>query len=167
MKPELLLLLLLLLSGAAAAPPPPLGLLLRTDSALRIGCFAPRSFAGSTFELFAMGSRVPVRSVPAEPQQHTVEFELDGAAAASRCYWCRYRSYNGSAWETSELSEGIAVNGTDDAGCSIPAAGTDPPLPCSPPLQLGTGTRGPCGSAAAPVAARLVPLFALVLSVVA
>ncbi|KAM9514152.1 uncharacterized protein ACIB01_019058 isoform 2-T2 [Guaruba guarouba] len=153
MRPEPLLLLLLLLSGAAAAPPPPLGLLLGSHGPPRIGCFAPRLFAGSTFELLAEGSRAPLRSVPAQPHQHTVEFALDGAAAAFRCYRCRYRSYNGSAWETSELSEGIAVNGSADAACAIAAAGTEPPLPRSEPG----------GSAAAPGAPRLLPLLALML----
>ncbi|KAM4643796.1 erythropoietin receptor, partial [Amazona ochrocephala] len=141
--------------GAAAAPPPPLGLLLGTDAPpLRIGCFAPRRFAGSTFELLPAGSRAPLRSIPAEPRQHTVEFALDGAAAAARCYRCRYRSYNGSAWETSELSEAIAVNGSGDAECGAAAAGTASPLPRSEPGG---------SAAAAPGAPRLLPLLALAL----
>ncbi|KAM6037485.1 uncharacterized protein LJ206_000354 isoform 2-T2 [Theristicus caerulescens] len=107
--------LLLLVAGAVAAPglsPAPLGLLSQEDGGPpTIICLAPRSYAGSTFELFAAGAGVPAQSVSAEPDQHKVDFTLDRATPASRCYRCRYRSYNGSAWQTSAFSMEIMVNG--------------------------------------------------------
>lgn len=131
---------LLLVAGAVAAPRfslPPLGLLFQEDGGPpKISCFAPRSYAGSTFELFAVGAGVPVQSVSAEPHQHKVDFTLDGAAAVSRCYRCRYRSYNGSAWQTSAFSMEIVVNASGDAGCHPPtAAPTGRPLPTSTTLR--------------------------------
>ncbi|KAM6038301.1 uncharacterized protein VSU04_015747, partial [Chlamydotis macqueenii] len=132
--------LLFLLAGAAAAPtlsPAPLALLSRRDEGgLKISCFAPRGYAGSTFELFAAGAGVPVRSVSAEPGQHRVEFNLDDAAAAARCYRCRYRSSNGSAWQPSAFSTEIVANASGDAGCRPPAAApTGRPLPTSTTLR--------------------------------
>ncbi|XP_074710884.1 protein HIDE1 isoform X1 [Strix uralensis] len=131
---------LLLVAGAVAAPklsPPPLGLLFQPDGdSPKISCIAPRSYAGSTFELFAASAGVPTLSVSAEPDQHKVDFTLDGAAPASRCYRCRYRSYNGSAWQMSEFSTEIVVNASGDAGCQPPtAAPTGRPLPTSTTLR--------------------------------
>lgn len=120
------------LAGAVAAPqlsPSPLGLLTTEDEGPpKISCFAPRSYAGSTFELFAVGAGVPAQSVSAKPDQHKVDFTLGGATPASRCYRCRYRSYNGSAWQTSAFSMEIVVNG---AGGGTPAGGSGwgSPLP--------------------------------------
>ncbi|KAM6229530.1 LOW QUALITY PROTEIN: uncharacterized protein M6G45_015723 [Spheniscus humboldti] len=57
------------LAGAVAVPRlslPPLGLL-EDGGPPKISCFAPRSYAGSTFELFAVGAGVPAQSVSAEP----------------------------------------------------------------------------------------------------
>ncbi|KAM9251625.1 protein HIDE1 [Cariama cristata] len=129
---------LLLVAGAVAVPklpPPPLGLLSQEDGALpKITCFAPQRYAGSTFELFAVGAGVPTQTISAEPGQHKVDFTLDGVTPASRCYRCRYRSYNGSAWQTSAFSMEIVVNG--DAACHPPtAAPTGRPLPTSTPLR--------------------------------
>ncbi|KAM9214403.1 LOW QUALITY PROTEIN: protein HIDE1 [Leptosomus discolor] len=117
--------------------PPPLGLLAHGDEGPpKITCFAPRSFAGSTFELFAAGAGVPAQSVPAEPGQHIVDFPLDGATLASQCYRCRYRSYNGSAWQTSAFSVEIAVNDVGDASCHPPTTTpTGRPLPTSTTLR--------------------------------
>lgn len=131
---------LFLVAGAVAVPrlsPPPLGLLSREDGGPpKISCFAPRSYAGSTFELFAAGAGVPAQSVSAEPDQHKVVFTLDGATPTSRCYRCRYRSYNGSAWQTSAFSMEIVVNASGDAGCHPPtAAPTGRPLPTSMTLR--------------------------------
>ncbi|KAM6360769.1 protein HIDE1 [Pluvialis apricaria] len=117
---------LLLVAGAVAAPrlsPPPLGLLSPQDKGPpKISCFAPRSYAGSTFELFAVGTGVPAQSVSAELGQHKVDFTLDEAIPASRCYQCRYRSYNGSAWQVSAFSMEIVVNASSDAGCHPPTS---------------------------------------------
>ncbi|XP_074786214.1 protein HIDE1 isoform X2 [Athene noctua] len=131
---------LLLMTGAVAAPtlsPPPLGLFFQQDrDSPKISCIAPRSYASSTFELFAVGAGVPVLSVSAKPDQHKVDFTLDGAVPASRCYRCRYQSYNGSAWQMSEFSTEIVVNASGDAGCQPPTvAPTGHPLPTSTTLQ--------------------------------
>ncbi|XP_040983301.1 protein HIDE1 isoform X1 [Aquila chrysaetos chrysaetos] len=131
---------LLFVAGAMAAPrlsPPPLGLLFQEDGGSpKISCFAPQSYAGSTFELFATGADVPAQSVSANPGQHKVDFTLDGTALASRCYRCRYRSYNGSAWQMSAFSMEIVVNASGDAGCHPPtAAPTGRPLPTSTTLR--------------------------------
>ncbi|XP_041876684.1 uncharacterized protein LOC121661034 isoform X1 [Corvus kubaryi] len=80
----------------------------------RIRCLAPRRFSGSTFELFQGISALPVQSVPAAPDHHWAEFSLPGAA---RCFWCRYRSHNGSVWLESELSPGIGSSDLGDAEC--------------------------------------------------
>ncbi|XP_072704660.1 protein HIDE1 isoform X1 [Ciconia boyciana] len=134
--------LLLFVTGAVAAPglsPPPLGLLSQGDGGpLKISCFAPRSYTGSTFELFVVGAGVPVQSVSAKPGQHKADFTLDGATPASRCYWCRYRSSNGSAWQMSAFSTEIMVNASGDAGCQPPTATpTGQPLPTSTALWQG------------------------------
>lgn len=130
------------LAGAVAAPqllPSPLGLLTTADEGPpKISCFAPLSYTGSTFELFAVGADVPAQSIAAEPDQHKVDFTLGGATPASRCYRCRYRSYNGSAWQTSAFSMEIVVNG---AGGGMPAGGGAPSLPgrgCSGQAVPGT-----------------------------
>lgn len=115
-----------------AAPrlsPPPLGLLFQEDGGSpKIICLAPRSYPGSTFELFATGADFPAQSVSANPGQHKVDFTLDGTALASRCYRCMYRSYNGSAWQMSAFSMEIVVNG---AGGGTPggAVGVGTPSP--------------------------------------
>ncbi|KAM6233249.1 protein HIDE1 isoform 2-T2 [Porphyrio hochstetteri] len=128
--------ILLLVLGAVAAPrlsPSPLGLLTHEDPP-KISCFAPRRYTGSTFELLAVGAGVPLQSVTAAPGQHHVEFTLDGAS--SRCYRCRYRSYNGSAWQTSELSAEIVVTGSGVDVCHPPTTTpTDQPLPTSATLR--------------------------------
>ncbi|XP_064293313.1 protein HIDE1 [Phalacrocorax carbo] len=130
---------LLVVAGAVAAQRlvPPLGLFTQWgEGPPKVSCIAPRSYAGSTFELFAVGAGDPTRSVSAKPDQHMVDFTLDGAVPASRCYQCRYRSYNGSAWQTSEFSAEIVVNASGDAGCHPPtAAPTGRPLPTSTTLQ--------------------------------
>ncbi|XP_074881246.1 protein HIDE1 isoform X1 [Buteo buteo] len=131
---------LLFVAGAMAAPrlsPLPLGLLFQEDGgSLKITCIAPESYTGSTFELFAMGADVPAQSVSANPGQHKVDFTLDGTALASRCYRCRYRSYNGSAWQMSAFSMEIVVNALGDTGCHPPpAAPTGHPLPTSTTLR--------------------------------
>ncbi|XP_074023768.1 protein HIDE1 [Numenius arquata] len=131
---------LLLVAGAVAAPrlspPPPLGLLFLEDRGPpKISCIAPRSYAGSTFELFAVGADVPTQRVSAEPGQHRGEFTLDETPLASRCYRCRYRSYNGSAWEVSGFSMEIMVNASSDADCHPPPAATGHPLPTSTTLR--------------------------------
>ncbi|XP_039428565.1 uncharacterized protein LOC120412256 isoform X2 [Corvus cornix cornix] len=91
----------------------------------RIRCLAPRRFSGSTFELFQGISVLPVQSVPAAPDHHWAEFSLPGAA---RCFWCRYRSHNGSVWLESELSPGIGSSDLGDAECHpSDAAATGPP----------------------------------------
>lgn len=123
--------------------PPPLGLLAPEDEGpLKIICFAPRSFAGSTFELFAAGAGIAVQSVSAEPGQHKVDFTLDGA---SRCYRCRYRSYNGSAWQASAFSTDIVVNGAGgDAAGVAPGAPPTPTRCVSPqPRVLPAATPAP------------------------
>ncbi|XP_074932201.1 uncharacterized protein LOC142048847 isoform X3 [Phalacrocorax aristotelis] len=116
---------------------PPLGLFTQWgEGPPKISCIAPRSYAGSAFELFVVGAGDPMRSVSAKPDQHMVDFTLDGAVPASRCYQCRYRSYNGSAWQTSAFSAEIVVNASGDAGCHPPtAAPTGRPLPTSTTLQ--------------------------------
>ncbi|XP_052654754.1 protein HIDE1 [Harpia harpyja] len=132
---------LLFVAGAMAAPrlsPPPLGLLFQEDGGSpKISCFAPQSYTGSTFELFATGTDVPAQSVSANPGQHKVDFTLDGTALASRCYRCRYRSYNGSAWQMSAFSMEIVVNASGDAGCHPPHQPPRPgrPLPTSTTLR--------------------------------
>ncbi|XP_049666883.1 protein HIDE1 isoform X1 [Accipiter gentilis] len=131
---------LLFVAGAMAAPrlsPPPLGLLFQEDGGSpKIICLAPRSYPGSTFELFATGADFPAQSVSANPGQHKVDFTLDGTALASRCYRCRYRSYNGSAWQMSAFSMEIVVNASGDAGCHPPTtAPTGRPLPTSTTLR--------------------------------
>lgn len=131
MRMRMRLKLLLLVAGAVAAPqlaPAPLGLV---SGAARISCFAPRRFAGSTFELFVAGRTGPVQSIAAEPGQNKVDFILDEAPAGSRCYRCRYRSYNGSAWQASELSAEIAVNASEDAACLPDFTPAPPPAPTS------------------------------------
>lgn len=96
-------------AGAAASPslPPPLGLLTRRAPPT-VTCLSPRRFAGAAFDLLVADT--PVRSVSAPPGRHEVQFTLDGAVT-SRCYRCRYRHRNGSAWETSAPSAEIAVTG--------------------------------------------------------
>ncbi|KAM7074440.1 LOW QUALITY PROTEIN: uncharacterized protein J5F26_017374, partial [Ciconia maguari] len=149
--------LLLFVTGAVAAPglsPHPLGLLSQEDGGPpKITCFAPRSYAGSTFELFVVGSRVPpCRAVSPSRASTMADFTLDGVTPASRCYWCRYGALNGSAWQMSAFSMEILVNASGDAGCQPPtAAPTGQPLPTSTALWQGTGTGNPPGSAAAPV----------------
>ncbi|XP_075581242.1 protein HIDE1 [Pelecanus crispus] len=133
---------LFLVAGAMAAPkllPSPLGLLSQEDGAPpKISCFAPQSYTGSTFELFAVGAGVPVQSISAKPDQHKVDFTLGGATPASRCYQCRYRSSNGSAWQMSAFSMEIMVNASGDAGCHLPtAAVTGHPVPTSSTLRQG------------------------------
>ncbi|XP_041567767.2 uncharacterized protein [Taeniopygia guttata] len=116
-----------------AAPrllPPPLLLRLPPEAApARIRCLAPRRFTGSTFELLRGVPPVPVRSVPAAPDRHWVEFSVPGAA---RCLRCRYRSHNGSAWLESEPSPATGGSDLGDAECE-PSTGTGTP-------QNGTGT---------------------------
>ncbi|XP_075268712.1 protein HIDE1 isoform X3 [Opisthocomus hoazin] len=153
--------LLLLVVGAVATPtlsPQPLGLLSREDGGPpKISCFAPRSYAGSTFELFAAGAGVPVQSVSAAPGQHRVDFVLDGAVPVSRCYRCRYRSYNGSAWQPSAFSMEIAVNASEDAGCHPPtAAPTGRPLPTSTTLRRDRSWLLPVAVSAAGLALLLL-----------
>ncbi|XP_042648968.1 uncharacterized protein LOC116959203 isoform X2 [Tyto alba] len=136
MRPELFL----LMAGAVAAPSlslPPLGLLSQLDGGSpKITCIAPRSYTGGTFELFAAGASVPALSVVAEPSQHLVEFSLDETVPASQCYRCRYRNFNGSAWQLSEFSVAIVVNDSGDAGCHpASAAPTARPLPTFATLQ--------------------------------
>ncbi|XP_054039507.1 protein HIDE1 isoform X1 [Rissa tridactyla] len=131
---------LLLVAGAVTAPtlsPPPLGLLSPEDGGPpKITCFAPRSYAGSTFELFAVGASVPTQSISAEPGEHRVDFTLDEATPASRCYRCRYRSHNSSAWQVSAFSMEIVVNASSDAGCHpSTTADTGHPLPTSTTLR--------------------------------
>lgn len=65
-----------------------------------------------------MGAGIPAQSVSAEPGQHKVDFTLDEASSASRCYRCRYRSYNGSAWQMSAFSMEIVVNGAAVGRCA-------------------------------------------------
>lgn len=155
------------LAGAVATPPlfpAPLVLVTGEDEgAPKISCIAPRHFAGSTFELFVAGAGMAVQSVTAAPDQHHAEFTLGGA---SHCYWCRYRSYNGSAWQISEFSVETVVNGaggdlrgcagsaaqpnliprcfsaaSSDAGCRpATTAPTSQALPTSTALHQGTGT---------------------------
>nr|XP_041567768.1 uncharacterized protein LOC115491799 isoform X5 [Taeniopygia guttata] len=116
-----------------AAPrllPPPLLLRLPPEPGpARIRCLAPRRFTGSTFELLRGVPPVPVRSVPAAPDRHWVEFSVPGAA---RCLRCRYRSHNGSAWLESEPSPATGGPDLGDAECE-PSTGTGTP-------QNGTGT---------------------------
>ncbi|XP_067170729.1 protein HIDE1 isoform X2 [Apteryx mantelli] len=130
---------LFLVAGAVAAPelsPPPLGLLSGEEGGpVRISCFAPRNYAGSTFELFGVGASRPVQSVSAEPGQYKVDFVLDGAALGFRCYRCRYRSYNGSAWQSSHFSTEIMVNASADSSCAPPAVPTGPPWPTATTLR--------------------------------
>lgn len=128
--------LLLLVAGAVAAPqlaPAPLGLV---SGAARISCFAPRRFAGSTFELLGTGTGGLLQSLVAPPGQNQVDFILKEAAGGARCYRCRYRSYNGSAWQESELSAEIVVNGSEDAACIPDFTPPPPPAPTSA-AQLG------------------------------
>ncbi|XP_064355254.1 protein HIDE1 isoform X2 [Dromaius novaehollandiae] len=126
-------------AGAVAAPelsPPPLGLLTGEEGGrVRISCFAPRSYAGSTFELFGVGASHPAQSVSAEPGQSKVDFVLDGAAPGSRCYRCRYRSYNGSAWQSSDFSMEIMVNASADTSCTAPAVPSGLPQPTAMTLR--------------------------------
>ncbi|XP_053907811.1 protein HIDE1 [Cuculus canorus] len=142
---------LLLVAGAAAAlglSPPPLGLVLPQDEGpLKIRCLAPRSYTGSTFELFPVGASAPVQSVAAEPDQHMVDFPLDEATPPSRCYRCRYRSYNGSAWQVSAFSVELVVNASDDSGCHAPTAA--PTVPVSTALQQGRSWLVPVAVSAA------------------
>ncbi|KAM6188662.1 protein HIDE1 isoform 2-T2 [Sarcoramphus papa] len=157
MRPEFLF----FVAGAVAAPrlsPPPLGLLSQEDGGSpKISCFAPRSYAGSTFELFAAGAGVPVQSVSAEPGQHKADFTLDGATATSRCYRCRYRSYNGSAWQMSAFSMEIVVNDSGDAGCLPPtAAPTGRPVPTSTTLRQDRSWLLPVAVSAAGVVVLLL-----------
>ncbi|XP_025920394.1 protein HIDE1 isoform X3 [Apteryx rowi] len=130
---------LFLVAGAVAAPelsPPPLGLLSGEEGGpVRISCFAPRNYAGSTFELFGVGASRPVQSVSAEPGQYKVNFVLDGAALGFRCYRCRYRSYNGSAWQSSHFSTEIMVNASADSSCAPLAVPTGPPWPTATTLR--------------------------------
>ncbi|XP_074881252.1 protein HIDE1 isoform X2 [Buteo buteo] len=129
---------LLFVAGAMAAPrlsPLPLGLLFQEDGgSLKITCIAPESYTGSTFELFAMGADVPAQSVSANPGQHKVDFTLDGTALASRCYRCRYRSYNGSAWQMSAFSMEIVPWVTPAV---IPPLPPRPAILCRPPPLCG------------------------------
>lgn len=113
-----------------AAPqlaPAPLGLV---SGAARISCFAPRRFAGSTFELLGTGTGGLLQSLVAPPGQNQVDFVLKEAAGGARCYRCRYRSYNGSAWQESELSAEIVVNG---ARMGVKSSCLDPKLACLDP----------------------------------
>ncbi|XP_068778963.1 protein HIDE1 isoform X4 [Struthio camelus] len=130
---------LLLAAGAVAArdlSPAPLGLLSGEEGGpVRISCFAPRLYAGSTFELFGVGASRPVQSVSAEPSQYKVDFILDGAALGSRCYRCRYRSYNGSAWQSSHFSAEVMVNASADSGCDAPATSASPAQPTPMTVQ--------------------------------
>ncbi|XP_032939570.1 sulfated surface glycoprotein 185-like [Catharus ustulatus] len=91
----------------------------------RLRCLAPRRFPGSTFELFQGTPELPVWSVPAAPDQHWAEFP---AAGAARCWRCRYRSHNGSAWLESELSPDLGdaecQRGDGVATGAAPMAGT-------------------------------------------
>lgn len=90
----------------------------------RIRCFAPRSFPGSTFELLQGTPGIPVGVVAAPPDQHWVDFSLPGAP---RCYRCRYRSHNGSAWLESELSPGgFGAGGLVPGGIPCPGAAPEP-----------------------------------------
>ncbi|XP_075594228.1 protein HIDE1 isoform X1 [Balearica regulorum gibbericeps] len=157
--------LLLLALGAVVAPrlsPSPLGVLSQGDEGPpKITCFAPRRYAGSTFDLFAVGAGVPAQSVSAEQDQNKVDFTLDGATATSRCYRCRYRSYNGSAWQMSAFSTEIVVNASSDAACHPPtAAPTGRPLPTSMTLRQDR-------SWLLPVAVGAAVLVLLVLAVAA
>ncbi|XP_040437456.1 protein HIDE1 isoform X3 [Falco naumanni] len=151
----------LLLAGAVAAPglaPPPLGLLSQQDGGpLKISCFAPRGYTGSTFELFAAGAGVPVQSVSAQPGQHKVDFTLDEATTTSQCYRCRYRSYNGSAWQVSAFSMEIVVDASSDGACHPPTAW---PLPTTTTLRQD-------GSWILPVAVSVAGLVLVVLVVAA
>ncbi|XP_062454322.1 protein HIDE1 [Rhea pennata] len=130
---------LFLVAGAVAAPelsPPPLSLLSGEEGGpVRISCFSPRNYAGSTFELFGTGASRPVQSVSAEPGQYKVDFILDGAGLGSRCYRCRYRSYNGSAWQSSHFSAEVMVNASADSSCAAPAVPSSPPQPTAMTLQ--------------------------------
>nr|XP_041567767.1 uncharacterized protein LOC115491799 isoform X4 [Taeniopygia guttata] len=122
-----------------AAPrllPPPLLLRLPPEPGpARIRCLAPRRFTGSTFELLRGVPPVPVRSVPAAPDRHWVEFSVPGAA---RCLRCRYRSHNGSAWLESEPSPATGGPDLGDAECE-PSTGTGTPQNGTGTPQSGTG----------------------------
>ncbi|XP_014815299.1 PREDICTED: histone-arginine methyltransferase CARM1-like [Calidris pugnax] len=116
----------LLVAGAVAAPglsppPPPLGLLFQEEGGPpKISCIAPLSYAGSTFELFPVGSDLPTQRISAQPGQHRGEFTLDETPPSSRCYRCRYRSFNGSAWEVSGFSMEMVLDGTATGGGGLP-----------------------------------------------
>ncbi|KAM6394835.1 protein HIDE1, partial [Rhynochetos jubatus] len=136
--------------------PSPLGLLVHRDP-LKITCIAPRRYAGSTFELLATDAGGPARVVTAEPDQHKVDFTLDGLIPPSRCYRCRYRSFNGSAWQTSAFSTDIMVNDSGDAGCRPPTATpSGRPLPTSATLRQDRSWLLPVGVSAAGLALLLV-----------
>ncbi|KAM4880177.1 uncharacterized protein FYW23_014374 isoform 1-T1 [Sylvia borin] len=121
--------------------PAPLVLLLPSEPGPpRLRCLAPRRFPGSTFELLPgmPGGMpgLPVRSVLAAPDQHWAEFSLPGTA---RCWRCRYRNHNGSAWLESELSPVIGSSDLGDAECHLGDPGVTGPPPTAGTLRNGTG----------------------------
>ncbi|XP_053789048.1 translation initiation factor IF-2-like isoform X2 [Vidua chalybeata] len=127
-------------SGSAAPRLLPAPLLLQLPpepGPPRIRCLAPRRFTGSTFELLRGVPGLPVRSVPAAPDRHWADFSLPGAA---RCFRCRYRSHNGSAWLESEPSPGTGGSDLGDTECQ-PSTGTAAgPAPTAGTVRDGTGT---------------------------
>ncbi|XP_066196497.1 uncharacterized protein [Sylvia atricapilla] len=121
--------------------PAPLVLLLPSEPGPpRLRCLAPRRFPGSTFELLpgmpAGMPGLPVRSVLAAPDQHWAEFSLPGTA---RCWRCRYRNHNGSAWLESELSPVIGSSDLGDVECHLGDPGVTGPPPTAGTLRNGTG----------------------------
>ncbi|XP_066196498.1 uncharacterized protein [Sylvia atricapilla] len=117
--------------------PAPLVLLLPSEPGPpRLRCLAPRRFPGSTFELLpgmpAGMPGLPVRSVLAAPDQHWAEFSLPGTA---RCWRCRYRNHNGSAWLESELSPVIGSSDLGDVECHLGDPGVTGPPPTAGTLR--------------------------------
>ncbi|XP_062367870.1 uncharacterized protein LOC134055504 [Cinclus cinclus] len=134
--------------------PPPLLLQLPPEPGPpRIRCLAPQRFLGSTFDLFQGIPGVPVRSIPAAPDRHWAEFSLPGDA---RCFWCRYRSHNGSAWLESELSSGIGSSDLGDAECQPGDA-----IATGPPPTAGTLRNDPSWLLPVAVGAAVLGLLLL------
>ncbi|XP_066473647.1 protein HIDE1 [Tiliqua scincoides] len=79
-------------------------------NAIKIICMAPRNYVDTWFDLLKEGQDQVVQSLAAAETQHQVTFLLERTSTRDGDqYRCRYRLYNGSQLQMSELSHILLI----------------------------------------------------------
>lgn len=78
--------------------------------AVKIICLAPRTYVDAWFDLLKEGQDQSLQSLAAAETQHQVTFVLERTSTRDGDqYRCRYRLYNGSQLQMSELSHILLI----------------------------------------------------------